>query len=351
MNEIVEKTIEEWQGKIPDNELSDKIGKALADTSKDIAQVVFGELLKTKDDTLKHNRSLSDSFCERNKLRWGSAFDLLEMLIEINVETVNSFKFTYDESADGDEEIVFDVAVKLHAKAIHIALEGLCLMEGGYADGAHARWRALHEISVVTIFLLKHGIDAVNRYLDHGQIDAYKAMKQCNKFADRTNFKSFDEDEMNEAKKLYDDVLDKYGNDFKLSNAWASPFLNNNPKRPTFADLEKSVDLDMIRPDYTWASQNVHPTVRGLYVRLGVPDSESLKLLATRSNYGMTDPGHAIALSLTKTLSAFLNIKSNFDTMIWVQVALETSDLIGEEFLKISTQQEKEMLDEKIQQA
>lgn len=46
-----------------------------------------------------------------------------------------------------------NIATRLHARAIHIAKKISHFAEGGYADGAMARWRSLHKTSVIASFL------------------------------------------------------------------------------------------------------------------------------------------------------------------------------------------------------
>ncbi len=70
---------------------------------------------------------------------------------------------------------VFFVLTRSHARACQIAREILTLIKNGYADGAMARWRALHEISVISSFIAKHGNEVAEKYLLHSNIESNKA--------------------------------------------------------------------------------------------------------------------------------------------------------------------------------
>ena len=43
-----------------------------------------------------------------------------------------------------------EVQTRLHARACQIAREVLTLLYAGFAEGAMARWRALHELAVLS---------------------------------------------------------------------------------------------------------------------------------------------------------------------------------------------------------
>src|SRR5262249_50921986 len=63
-------------------------------------------------------------------------------------------------------DFVFEALVRLHARSCLVAEEVCWLMEGGFASGAHSRWRTLHELVTVSNgtgfvrkLLLPDGID------------------------------------------------------------------------------------------------------------------------------------------------------------------------------------------------
>ena len=122
--------------------------------------------IKTKaENGLAERRVLHVEFIERNVCRWKEGFDLLELQIEIAIEAGESFNDRLRPQAALDGDLLFDLLVRLHAKGCLISIEILMLLKNGYADGAHARWRALHELSVTARFLTTHGKDAAQRYV------------------------------------------------------------------------------------------------------------------------------------------------------------------------------------------
>ncbi|MHB1328179.1 MAG: DUF5677 domain-containing protein, partial [Gemmatimonadales bacterium] len=64
----------------------------------------------------------------------------------------------------------------LHARAARVAAEIVHLLEGGFADGAAARWRTLHEIAVVCWFVGERDEDLATRYLHHAAVHEYRVL-------------------------------------------------------------------------------------------------------------------------------------------------------------------------------
>lgn len=267
---------------------------------------------------------------DRNIERWKNGFDALEILIITCFEVGENFNNFNRDNAVKENNVRFDTVVRLHARACHISSEILWLLKGGYADGAHARWRALHEVVVIALFLIKNENELSVRYRQHAVVESYKSMIQYNRYEPRLNIDRFSEKEIMECKEAYDQLLSKYGKEFKDSYGWASSILNN--KKPNFFNIEENVSLDHLRPYYKWASQNIHANAHGINYKLGLSEAEEETLLAGPSNSGMTDPAQLTALSLSQISVGLLNIYSNIDTLIHQYVIQKLSSNIGELF-------------------
>ena len=70
----------------------------------------------------------------------------------------------------GERPQTFDLLIKLHARACQITEEVICLLGGGFADGAMARWRSIHEISAVSL-IEEHGEGLAERYRLHEVVE------------------------------------------------------------------------------------------------------------------------------------------------------------------------------------
>ncbi|NJM53745.1 MAG: hypothetical protein HC846_10380 [Blastocatellia bacterium] len=78
----------------------------------------------------------------------------------------------------------FEVLLSLYARACLVSSEILVLLKAGFPDGSHARWRTLHEIAVVAMFIEKHGKEVAERYLLHEYVEDYKGAMQHQKYCE-----------------------------------------------------------------------------------------------------------------------------------------------------------------------
>jgi len=342
---IFEKILQEASEKAKNTLSEEKIKDFLDSTASDfiyetipeIADNIVSSLKERSEEQLKLVRDYQKGFINRNTERWERGFNALEILIIVCTEAGEEFNNTHREHAVQERNIQFDLVVRLHARACHISSEILWLLKGGFADAAHARWRALHEVAVTALFLLNHGNELSIRYYEHEAIESYKAMKQYNKYKSRLSIKEFSEKELIECKVARDKAINKYGQDFEGSYGWAADVLNN--KRPNFSNLEEAVKLDHLRTYYKWASQNIHANVHGIRNKLGLAEAKEDVLLAGASNSGMTDPADLTVLSLSQISVGLLTIYSNMDSLITQYVIKELGSNIGELFLEIESQQ------------
>lgn len=255
------------------------------------------------------------------------------MLIVIAEETGEAINDADRPMAVRENDAQFEAVVTLHARSVLVAREILCLLKNGFADGALGRWRTLHEVAVVTQFLAKNDQNTSERYLLHRTIQSHKAMLQYLKYQKVTNLEPFDEDDVREITEARNKIIAEHGSEMTHDWGWAAAALGHN--KPTFFDIEKSLNLDHWRPRYRWAAQDTHGGYRPPTVLLGMAEAKEPLLLVGPSNSGLPDPAHMCAISLTLATSALAQLSPNMDRVIATQIMLTLSDDIGEAFLKI----------------
>lgn len=335
IQEQFNKTLEDLIADNPDKARDLDIQKLIADLTPEFVEMIGKSLRSTMPEMLLNRRADYSSFVDMNVEKWKSAFDLLETHIVICTEageTVNS-KHRPEASEQGD--LIFDLLVRHHARACHIANEILCLLKNGFPDAAHSRWRALHEVSATALFIFKHGQECAERFYFHEVVDAYDAMKEHRKYEDRLQARGPTDLEMKELKMVYDELVKKYGKSYMGHYGWAA-YLFPKHNRVGFGAIEKDVELEHMRPYYKWASQNIHAGSKGLSNRLALADCSEDVLVVGQSNSGMTEPAHATAISLLQVTSTLLTYKPSIDTIVLMQIASKYSDNIGREFLNLS---------------
>ena len=335
LQKALDEAVEELAQSATSEEELDSLANAIPEQVQELLGHLPDQLLSSIQEKaregLEERRAHHAEFVERNISRWQKGFDQLELLIEIAIEAGESFNQRLRPDAVQQGDVLFDVVVRLHAKGCLIGKEILALLKNGFADGAHARWRALHELSVTAMFLAKHGADAALSYTDFEFVEAYKGAAQLNRYESRINASGYSEDEMREFKSQYDAVIAKHGADFGKPYGWAEKFLAKG--RPTFFALEEDAGLDHWRPYYKWASQSIHANVKAIRYSLGLCEAVGDVLQVGPSNSGMTDPAHSTAISLLQLTCTTLFLSPNLDDVVAAKMLSTLSDQIGEAFI------------------
>lgn len=310
---------------------AEEVERLLADFMKEVAEKLLESIKASAPEALRESRQEHEGFVERNERRWQEGFDLLEILLSIATEAGSEFNERLRPKAVEENDALFDVLVKLHAKGCLIGKEIACLLRNGFADGAQARWRSLHEVTVTALFLQKNGLEAAKRYIHHERIDSYRLAYKHRAHDARLNEKGPSEVEMVALKEQFDEIVGLYEPEFKNSYGWAIPYVRGN--KPNFAMLEEAVQLEHWRPYYSWASQNVHATSKTLHRSLGMSEAKEPCVLVGPSNSGMTDPAHQTSLSITQLTSGLLMTNPNTDGTVMIMMLSMLSNELGEAFL------------------
>jgi hypothetical protein len=232
-----------------------------------------------------------------------------------------------------DEPLV-DVLTSLHARACQIAGEVLVLLRAGYAEGAIARWRSLHEGSIVMQFIDRHGAETAKRYLEHEAVESWKGATEYVAHCGRLGFETIDDKELPRIKAAHDAAVEKYGPPFRSSYGWAAHALKLT-KRVTFEDVEKCLGLEHWRPFYRLASHPIHANPKSVKQRLGLIDGVSPCLASGPSNYGLADPGQNTGLTLAQATAVMIARAPTSERLLAMFVMRELSAKIARAFVAV----------------
>lgn len=322
------KSIEAFSGK------TDRIMEGLVLSVVDkMAESVSNTLQSRMEDMLEDQYEIQNAFVNNLHDTWSEALNLLQGLIVISDEAAKGYLERSDKYSEND--LTQNLLVRLHAKANQISKEILHLIRHGFADGAQARWRSLHEIAVVCSFIAQHGDSVAERYVQHESVEAYKAAKQYNEFYTRLGAEKIDDSEMELIEKEYLELIDKYGKSYACDYGWAATALSL--KRPTFRDIEASVELDHIRPYYKSASANIHANPAGVFKRLGLFLEEDI-LLAGPSGIGLSEPAQSTVISLTQITTSVLTYGANIDFLVACKAMASYGKSVENKFLEIENE-------------
>lgn len=322
------KSIEAFSGKI-DGVME---GLVLSVVDK-IAESVSNTLQSRMDDMLEDQCAIQSEFDDNLYDTWAEALNLFQGLIVISDEAAQGYLERSDKYSEND--LTQNLLVRLHAKANQISKEILHLLRHGFADGAQARWRSLHELAVVCSFIAQHGDSVAERFVQHESVEIYKAAKQYNQYCTRLGAEKIDDSEMALIEKEYQEVIDKHGKSYGSDYGWAAVTLKL--PRPTFRDIEASVELDHIRPYYKAASANIHANPIGVFKRLGLFPEEDI-ILSGPSNIGLSDPAQSTVISLTQITTSVLTHGANIDFLVICRAMAEYGKSVENKFIEIENE-------------
>lgn len=240
------------------------------------------------------------------RARWSDSLDLLAGLIHMCRELGAEFLSAEYDSAKESNDLVFFASMHLHASACLVASEILCLLENGYASGASARWRSLHEVAAYAMFIRKHGQQTAERYLRHSHIKDWEDAPSVDDLLKKSGGEGFTQPEREMLEGLKAQLVAKYGADFVGGHGWAKGAYPTKG-RLGFKDIAEDVGLGSLDSFYRVASHVVHPTWKGIRDNDGLPNELANEaLLAGPSEHGLWTPAMLMTRSVYAATLSFL---------------------------------------------
>ena len=318
----------------------DKLIKILVkDNLPKYSQEIIQKLKRNNRKILNYQRKYQKGFENRLYQKWKEPLNLLECLIIISLESGKRHKEKLDKKNNNAYIFKKSALIKIHARALQISNEILVLLKSGYADGANARWRSLHELAVISFFLLDNNNDVSRRYLEHEIIKNFKELKDYKAHYKKLGYLPIGRKKFNKIKSEKEKLCRTYSDNFQDEYGWIpSSILSNR----NFRALEKHVKLDKLRPFYNLSCDAVHGGSKGFY-RLGLMDNYQYKiLLAGASNYGLADPIQNTAISLLQITICLLNLEHDFESIIQMYVMDNYVNEIKEKAVNVQKKIEKD---------
>jgi hypothetical protein len=327
----IEDSFEKWVEHLP----------SLIETLSDELAVSFLETLKNQwPKRARYERHQQKTFRTRLDRRWSKAFDLLEMLQSISIEFGETMNARL-RATPSPNFFRIDALTRLHARASQVSSEILALLRYGFADGAIARWRTLHEIVVVSMFIADGDEGLAERYILHQVVESLRAAREYQTYCSRLGYDPMDSRKIHDLEEHNAGLIARFGAAFREPYGWASERLGDIPS-PKFADIERAVQIDHLRPFYRMASHNIHANPKGVFFKLGLLNETDI-LLAGPSNFGLADPGQATALSLVQVTTSLLNLDTTLDGVVLLKTMIVLCTEISETFVAIHNELESEI--------
>lgn len=298
------------------NFLENKLPAFTSDLAHRLAKAILKDLKSKWPEQQSWQRMQIVGFQERLEGRWSDPLNGLRMLLTVAREWGQD-AHKPKKLRRAKNKLQREMLLRLHVRACQVTDEIICLLENGFADGAMARWRTLHELAVVAAVISRHGEAIARRYLDHQAIESRRAMNKYNNSSTLLGYRPLPEKSVRRIERSYKSAIARYGTDFDADFGWAT--LHLQKKRVTFADLEAEAGRADMRSYYQMGNDNVHAGVKSLFVRLGLMDNFD-GLLSGRSNAGLTEPGQNAAHTLTQLSVLVCLTEATFDNIVIADV-------------------------------
>lgn len=227
---------------------------------------------------------------------WGEALDGLLGFVCSNEAFVSEISARLVKWRRGHERTRQLTLLRLQARACQVAKEIVVLLRSGYADGAFARWRTLHEICITVEFLLKAKSEVSQMYVDHAEVGRLKAMREAhNADLGKRRLRVTKRDLANQ-EKMTKSLCTKWSQKFAQDNGWAATTLGK--EKPTFKQIEDYAGSGYARLQYKLASQQVHSHALAFEMRPSTGADYGHILLTGPTNHGLEDPAKYTTLSI-----------------------------------------------------
>ena len=306
---------------------SDALSVAFVEILDETATDILLSLRRGLPSELRRQRREHTGFERRLARRYKNPFDLLWMLLTVSREYGGSINQELRNDSDFDSQPnLVEVLTRLHARACQVTYEVLVLLQSGLADGAIARWRSLHEIAVVAMFLHEHGEEFAERYVEHQHVEARRAARNYVRCQERLGYEPLRPEELAEIEASAEIAIDRFGAAFEDQYGWAGPL--KKKRKITFADIERAAGVGHLRAHYQLACHNVHGNPRAAFYRLGLSDEPVL--LAGPSDQGMSDPAHLTAISLAQCSVPLGLMSPTFDNIVALKIMMQVERDIGQ---------------------
>ena len=248
------------------NSVTEAISQAVPEALASVAELIGDHISQQAFEHSAHLRKAHADRAATIQHLWGKAVEQLDLLRHIVLEW-NHEAVQHGNGAYSKPNTAFALS-RLVARAYEISGEIITLIRSGYADGALARWRSLHEICVITMFLAVRSDKCAQMYLSHHWVEELRLLE-----VDRTSgtavTKSSNSDRyIHDLRKQKDALVAKFGTAFAKDYGWAAVELGR--AKTTFRSLESYVGLDVLRHGYQQANSTVHGGALATLTRVSV---------------------------------------------------------------------------------
>lgn len=297
-------------------------------------------LIKICISEVKRKAKTEKKLLNKIATRYKGSLPYFDIFIEFNVQIGNdSYRKYYKQFKTLEDHVKLDTLIEIHVRACQIASEVNLLVKNGYADGAHARWRSLHELCIMFLFLYYNSHEVVRMYQEYLIIETWDKFKKHNEAHPKLGWGKLPKKEFEKLTIQRQYLIDKYGKDFSKSYGWTMSVLP--PGKRTIRGIEEHVQKDYLRGIYSWASENVHAGISGNKKRLGLAENKLNHFLTGPTEHGLLDPIQFTSYSLMKMSDTLLHMEDSILNQLYSQLLVDLHYTLVTEFNKTDKRREK----------
>jgi len=249
-------------------ELAASVDRIMSDKLVPSATALLDKIKQNGRRDVARVRRQQKPFERRLNKTWFEPLFDLELFIQQCLSEGNDFNEQFREEAARQNDYLFEVLTRLHGRSCQVANEILVLLRGGYADGAHARWRTLHEIAVTVMFIKDKGQSLAQRFLEYEVVENYKEAQEYQENCRMLGYEPLSDEQLNAITERKDEMARKYGEAFLGQYGWAATILSR--RRRSFKAIEDEVNMGHMYSWYKLACNNVHSGPKAIQFRLGL---------------------------------------------------------------------------------
>jgi hypothetical protein len=222
-------------------------------------------------------KSNKEFIAHQDKL-WGKCFEASEVMYTLSIEAAELYGQYVENKVSSDQKepkkFIYLALQHIHGRVCQQFAEVLCLLRGGFADAAHARWRSMYELCCIAEFIKRNGEDIARKYIDQSVTDDGR----------------------------YTWALE------------AQCFTGLKKRRLTFEDIESRCDFvnEELKKQYKLACLVHHASPQGTFKRLSNGEPRNI-IPAGSSDYGIAMPAESAAYCLQLATTLFLTIHPYLD--------------------------------------
>lgn len=235
-------------------EMTDAVSKAIPEALTEVAEQIASRISDLTHEHLQDLKNVHDGRVASVLRLWGSAINQLDLLRHMVLEW-SCMAWEQRLGTYTNPNTAFALH-RLIERAYETTGEIISLVREGYADGALARWRSLHEVCVTAMFLAHRSDRCALMYLSHHCVEELRLL-EVDKSSGTAHSVNAQLDRYTSDLRVKVAALSKqFGAAFVRDYGWATVELGR--KKTTFRDLESQVGLETLRRGYQKANSTVH---------------------------------------------------------------------------------------------